>query len=209
MSSSHRPTILFPRCQAGATAASLSRDGPSSISIIMICIRRRSPSWNAGTTAIADVRAMLARKLITLTSAQAFRSHRTSADSLSRSRSEGVSCRSGCPYRGTRGRWEWRMMDWTALSNYPGAELVCRDCVMLLPVGSRSAPCLVSIARPLMEGSGLAKTLQRSPTLLSPSIPLYRLLQEQRQRCLYSRYNSLLRRLVSFERALRQAQSRS
>jgi hypothetical protein len=99
-------------------------------------------------------------------------------------------------------------MDWTALSNYPGAELVLpglRDAAAgRVTIGS----CLVSIARPLMEGSGLAKTFATLTYIAEPEHTLYRLLQEQGgEAC--GRYNSLLRRLVSFERALRHAQSRS
>jgi hypothetical protein len=99
-------------------------------------------------------------------------------------------------------------MDWTALSNYPGAELVLpglRDAAAgRVTIGS----CLVSIARPLIEGSGLAQTVASLSYIDEPERALYRLLQEQGGDA-YGRYNSLVRRLVSFERALRSAQSRS
>ena len=100
------------------------------------------------------------------------------------------------------------MMDWTALSNYPGAELVLpglRDAAAgRVTIGS----CLVSIAQPLIEGSGFAKPFAALTYIAEPERMLYRLLQEQGGDA-YSRYNSLLRRLVSFERALRRAQSHS
>ena len=100
------------------------------------------------------------------------------------------------------------MIDWTALPNYPGAELVLPGLRDAAAGQVTIASCLVSIARPLIERSGLA---EHSPSLnyvAEPERALYRLLQAEGGNA-YGRYNSLLRRLVSFEQAVRHAQSRA
>lgn len=99
-------------------------------------------------------------------------------------------------------------MDLTAVSNYPGAELVlpglrdARD--GKVTIGS----CLISMARPLLDESGLTGAASALIYIAEPERTLYRLLQEQGGDA-YSRYNSLINRLVSFERALRHARSRA
>ncbi|MDQ6940261.1 MAG: hypothetical protein M3119_08915 [Verrucomicrobiota bacterium] len=91
--------------------------------------------------------------------------------------------------------------------NFPGAELVLpglQDAAAArLTIGS----CLVSIARPLIETSELAKQFPSLTYFAEPERALYRLLCEEGGDA-YGRYNSLLRRLVSFERALRRWQRR-
>jgi hypothetical protein len=98
------------------------------------------------------------------------------------------------------------MLDWTTVENYPGAELVMpglRDAAAgRLTIES----CLISIARPLLEASGLAQPLFSITYVAEPERALYRLLQNEPGDA-YGRYNSLVRRLVSFERAVRRAQS--
>ena len=98
------------------------------------------------------------------------------------------------------------MLDWTTVENYPGAELVLpglRDAAAgRLTIES----CLISIARPLLEASGLAKPSFSITYVAEPERALYRLLQNEPGNA-YGRYNSLVRRLVSFERAVRRAQS--
>lgn len=98
------------------------------------------------------------------------------------------------------------MIDAAAVSRFPGAELVLPGLEDLAAGRLTIAACLVSVARPLIEGSGLAKT--SLSYVAQPEHVLYRLLRDQGGDA-YGRYNSLLRRLVSFERALRRAQSRS
>ena len=94
------------------------------------------------------------------------------------------------------------MITSAAVAAYPGAELVLpglQDAARgRVTVGS----CLVSIARPAIEASGLADGLPALQFVAQPERALYRLLQAEKGDA-YSRYNSLLRRLVSFERALR------
>jgi hypothetical protein len=90
----------------------------------------------------------------------------------------------------------------------PGAELVLpglREAAAgKLTVGA----CLIGIARPLMQSSGLASTYGVRDFVQEPERALYRLLQNEGGNA-YGRYNSLLRRLVSFERALRGLLSQS
>ncbi|MFN2472184.1 MAG: hypothetical protein ABR583_14595 [Gaiellaceae bacterium] len=84
------------------------------------------------------------------------------------------------------------------LRNLPGAELVEQ--------GLRDLGCgdvtveslLVSIGAPRLRASGIAV---QSP-LTSPEHRLYKLLAEQHGDAAHGRYNALVRRLVSFERAL-------
>ena len=100
------------------------------------------------------------------------------------------------------------MIDWTAVSNYPGAELVLPGLHDAVAGRLTIASCLVSIARPLIEGSGLAEHLPSIIYVAEPEHALYRLLRDEGDNA-YGRYNSLLRRLVSFEQAVRHARSRA
>lgn len=99
------------------------------------------------------------------------------------------------------------MIDLNDVSDYPGAELVLPGLHDAAAGRVTIGSCLVSIARPAIEASGLSAGLPPLTYVAEPERALYRLLQQE---CgdAYGRYNSLLRRLVSFERALRRAQSR-
>ena len=94
----------------------------------------------------------------------------------------------------------------SSVERLPGAELVLPGLVEAgagqLTIGS----CLVSIARPLMESSGLAATYGIRKFVEEPERALYRLLQKEGSNA-YGSYNALLRRLVSFEQGLRRALS--
>jgi hypothetical protein len=92
------------------------------------------------------------------------------------------------------------MSDWMAVSNYPGAELVLPGLRDLAEGRVTIASCLVSIARPLLERTGLVERSPSLPFVAEPERVLYRLLQEEGGNA-YGRYNSLLRRLISFEKA--------
>jgi hypothetical protein len=86
------------------------------------------------------------------------------------------------------------------LAGLPGESLV-RQGLADVAAGRRTIhACLVAIARPRFTGAGLLR-----PTTLAtqdePERELYRLLREQGGDA-YSRYNALLRELVSFESAL-------
>jgi hypothetical protein len=100
------------------------------------------------------------------------------------------------------------MIDSAAVSRFPGAELVLPGLHDLAAGRLTIAACLVSVARPTIEKSGLAESFLPLSYVSAPEQTLYKLLGQEDGDA-YSRYNSLLRRLVSFERALRQARSRS
>jgi len=86
------------------------------------------------------------------------------------------------------------MSDGAAL---PGEDLV-RAGIKDLECGVESIEALlVSIGAPRLARLGLAVP----PPLLSPEHRLYQRLQEEDPDAAHSRYNALLRRLVSFERA--------
>ena len=98
------------------------------------------------------------------------------------------------------------IIDWSVVSNYPGAELVLPGLSDAAAGRVTIASCLVSVARPLIEESGLTKHLPSIAYVAEPEHALYRLLREEGGNA-YGRYNSLLRRLVSFEQAVRRARS--
>lgn len=85
------------------------------------------------------------------------------------------------------------------ISGLPGETLV-RQGLADLKSGKNTAPaCLVNIARTRLSNAGL---LERSaPSTPEPELQLYRLLRREDGDA-YSRYNSLLRELISFEQAL-------
>jgi hypothetical protein len=99
------------------------------------------------------------------------------------------------------------MLDWATVENYPGAELVLSGLRDAAAGRLTIESCLISIARPLIEASGLTQPLSSITYIAEPERVLYRLLQSEPGDA-YARYNSLVRRLVSFERAVRRAQSR-
>jgi hypothetical protein len=82
-------------------------------------------------------------------------------------------------------------------SALPGAELIEKG-IADLRVGAESAEALlVSIGAPRLGRLGF----DPPRTLPSPEHRLYALLAEEDSDSAHSRYNALLRRLVSFERA--------
>jgi len=89
--------------------------------------------------------------------------------------------------------------DLDLICGLPGEPLV-RQGLADLQSGRQTAPaCLVSIARSRLDKAGL---LERStPSAPEPELELYRLLRREGGDA-YSRYNSLLRELISFEQAL-------
>ena len=94
------------------------------------------------------------------------------------------------------------MIDSTTVSQIPGADLVLPGLEDLAAGRLTIAACLVSIARPLIEKSGLAEGILPLRYVNVPEETLYQLLRAEGGDP-YGRFNSLLRRLVSFERALR------
>jgi len=82
--------------------------------------------------------------------------------------------------------------------NFPGAELIAEG-IQDLAHSRESVPaCLVSIGAPRLRRAGLAIP---EKTIPSPEHRLYELLLADNPEGAFSLYNSLLRRLVSFERA--------
>jgi hypothetical protein len=86
------------------------------------------------------------------------------------------------------------------LTGLPGEELV-REGLADAHAGRCTIPaCLVSIGRTRLQGAGLMH-VDRSFLQTDAELQLYRLLRKSGGDA-YSRYNALLRELVSFERAL-------
>jgi len=86
----------------------------------------------------------------------------------------------------------------TDLSALPGYELVAEG-LRDLAQGVESAPALlVAIGSPKLRSLGVA--VPRTPS--GPEQRLYELLTRTSGDAAHSRYNALIRRLVSFERAL-------
>jgi len=80
----------------------------------------------------------------------------------------------------------------------PGADLVERG-LSDLAAGTESAEALlVSLASTKLRRLGL----DVPPPLADPELRLYRLLEREHGDAAHGRYNALVRRLVSFERAL-------
>jgi len=86
------------------------------------------------------------------------------------------------------------------INGLPGESLV-RQGLIDLQAGLCTIPaCLVCIARPRLGGAGLMP--QNAPAqFLEPELQLYSLLKREGGDP-YSRYNALVRELVSFENAL-------
>lgn len=86
------------------------------------------------------------------------------------------------------------------ISGLPGESLV-RQGLDDLSAGKRTAPAyLVCIGRRRLETAGLLSPADRSLSE-EPELELYRLLRSEGGDA-YSRYNALLRELISFEQAL-------
>ncbi|MBV8344073.1 MAG: hypothetical protein JO190_03645 [Candidatus Eremiobacteraeota bacterium] len=80
----------------------------------------------------------------------------------------------------------------------PGGDLV-RDGLTDLAAGREStASLLVSIGAPKLRACGI----EVPAAIDEPNLRLYRLLQRTHGDAAHSRYNALIRRLVSYERAL-------
>lgn len=88
------------------------------------------------------------------------------------------------------------------MAGLPGNTLV-REGLADVQAGASSVPaCLVHIARPRLLQAGLLSGETAAPGV-EPELALYRFLQREGGDA-YSRYNALLRELMSFESALDQ-----
>lgn len=85
------------------------------------------------------------------------------------------------------------------LANLPGAERVIEGLEDYHANRVSIAACLVRIARPRLCKAGLM--VASLPHDVGAELELYQLLEQEGNQS-YSRYNALIRELVSFERAL-------
>ena len=89
------------------------------------------------------------------------------------------------------------------LQSLPGSEIVLPGLDDLRHSRTTPEALLVEIAALNLERAGIALPPARKGTSEAAEIRLYRLLCERKAEDAYGLYNSLLRRLARFERALR------
>lgn len=89
----------------------------------------------------------------------------------------------------------------------PGEELVSKGLQDLSQGISTIQALLVLIGAPRLRRLGISIPLQKNLPA-SPEHALYRHLQNENAKDAHSRYNSLIRRLVSYERTLEKNKSR-
>jgi hypothetical protein len=87
--------------------------------------------------------------------------------------------------------------DFAALELLPAADLIEQGAADLDAGRESAAALLVSIGAPRLRSLGI----ELSMPITSPEHKLYGLLAEEKGDAAHSAYNSLIRRLVSFERA--------
>jgi hypothetical protein len=87
------------------------------------------------------------------------------------------------------------------IERLPGGDLILAGLSDRSQGRVTAASCLVAIGEPHLRRAGLLNDDRRAGSFEAAEIVLYRLLRSEPGDP-YSRYNSLLRRLVSFERAL-------
>ena len=92
------------------------------------------------------------------------------------------------------------MMTNDLIAGLPGEALVREGLADCQAGRCTVAACLIGVASPRLTRAGLIPATMVS-WLLEPELQLYRLLRQQGGDA-YSRYNALLRELVSFESAL-------
>ena len=89
----------------------------------------------------------------------------------------------------------------------PGADIVLEGLGALRRGDLTVEALLVAIGAPRLRRSGMDLPAQESlPT--EPELTLYRILRDNKTGDSYSRYNALIRRLVSFEQALESSRGR-
>lgn len=90
--------------------------------------------------------------------------------------------------------------------NLPGAELVASGLEALRRGDITVEALLVLVGAPRLRAAGL-DVPSTSPPDTSPEIALYLAIERRHPADAHSRYNALIRRLVSFERALESVQA--
>lgn len=96
--------------------------------------------------------------------------------------------------------WNFAMKTNDLLSGLPGEKLVRKGLADLKSGRHTTAACLAAIARNRLITAGIIAE-EEAPTFPEPELQLYQLLRREGGDA-YSRYNSLVRELVSFEMAL-------
>lgn len=86
-------------------------------------------------------------------------------------------------------------------SKLPGEEMIEEGLQDLSKNQTSSAALLVLIGAPRLRRMGVRIPPQKEP-LLHPEHALYQMFQNENPKTAHSRYNALIRRLVSYERAL-------
>ncbi|MBI6545270.1 MAG: hypothetical protein HY692_00660 [Cyanobacteria bacterium NC_groundwater_1444_Ag_S-0.65um_54_12] len=96
------------------------------------------------------------------------------------------------------------------LEDLPGYELIAEGLTDIAAKVESTSALLIAIGAPRLRYLGLPVPYEAEQPV-DPELRLYRLLGQQSGYDAYSRYNSLIRRLVRFERALehRLARARS
>ena len=89
----------------------------------------------------------------------------------------------------------------TDVGNLPGGELVSQGIADYAAGRITPEACLVAVGWPRLERAGLPLPAAVRDRFPEPELQLYGLLLQEGGDA-YSRYNSLLRRLISFEQAL-------
>jgi hypothetical protein len=89
------------------------------------------------------------------------------------------------------------------MSDLPGSELLTEALDPSRAASVNISSCLLSMARVRLERAGLALP-EGSGRVVEPELTLYRLLRSEGGDA-FSRYNGLIRRLISFERAWEKA----
>lgn len=94
-----------------------------------------------------------------------------------------------------------------SIESLPGSELIGAGVRDLKAGRITPAACLVAIAEPRLRRAGLMVSVDPR-VILDPEHRLYQLLRVEGGDS-YSRYNALIRRLISFEQALEHRATRS
>ena len=92
----------------------------------------------------------------------------------------------------------------TDVENLPGGELVSQGIADYAAGRITPESCLVAVGWPRLERSGLPLPAAVRDLFPEPELQLYGLLLQEGGDA-YSRYNLLLRRLISFEQSLERA----
>jgi hypothetical protein len=94
-----------------------------------------------------------------------------------------------------------------ALDQLPGGELIRRGLSDYAEGRVTPESCLLAVGWSRLERGGLSMPAKTPVSFPEPEMQLYSLLRSE-QGDAYSRYNSLLRRLISFEQSLEQHKTR-